>query len=388
MFIVAERIHQPMLSTLMLLSNPYRPDPRVLREARALIGADVTVRLVAWDRDGGRPSPSTEEGVEVLRVGPRASYRSVSEVVPGLLRFWYRAFRIARNLDFDVVHCHDFDTLPLGVLLARLRRKPLILDAHDIYSLMIVGESSIAGRMLWPLERCMASKADVLITTNEAMAGMLSAKRTKSSVIVRNSPDLSALAGSTIEDTRKRHGLAGFVVSYFGSLEPGRAVEELATSFSTDDGISVIIGGSGTLQSVVEKASESSSVVRFLGNIETDEVLKITCASDLIPVMYDPSNPKYRICTPIKVLEAMACGKPVVAAKGLDISEMIERVGCGFVIDYSRENLARTVREASKSSGELQEMGKRGKAHFEKNLAWETSRSALLGVYRALGGLT
>jgi glycosyltransferase involved in cell wall biosynthesis len=373
-----------MASTLMLLSNPYRPDPRVLREARSLVEAGIGVHLIAWDRERNRASSSTEEDVRVTRLGPKSAYRSISQVGPGLIRFWFRALRAARKVEFDVVHCHDFDTLPLGMLLARLRGKPLILDAHDIYSFMIVGESAPVGRMIWPVERWMASKADELITTNEVMAEMLSAKRDKEAVIVRNSPDLSVLAGHTPEETRARRGLDGFVVSYFGSLEPGRAVEELATSFSPDEGITVIIGGSGTLQPAVERASRDNPAVQFVGAIDTDEVLRITGASNIIPAMYDPSNPKYRICTPIKVLEAMACGKAMVTTKGLDISEMVEGIGCGFVIEYGREELVRTVREASKSGAKLQEMGRRGRKYFEQHLSWSSSKTALIGVYRAL----
>jgi glycosyltransferase involved in cell wall biosynthesis len=373
-----------MASTLMLLSNPHRPDPRVLREARALVEAGIGVHLIAWDRERGRASSSTEEDVRVTRLGPKSSYRSFSQVGSGLMRFWFGALRAARRAEFDVVHCHDFDTLPLGMLLARLHGKPLILDAHDIYSFMVVGEFAPVGRLLWPVERWMASKADELITTNEVMAEMLSAKRDKGAVIVRNSPDLSVLIGHEPEKTRARHGLDGFVVSYFGSLEPGRAVEELATSFSPDEGITVIIGGSGTLQPAVERASKDNPAVQFVGAIDTDEVLRITGASNIIPAMYDPSNPKYRICTPIKVLEAMACGKAMVTTKGLDISEMVEGIGCGFVIEYGREELVRTIREASKSRAKLQEMGRRGRKYFEQHLSWSSSKTALIGVYRAL----
>jgi glycosyltransferase involved in cell wall biosynthesis len=385
-FIVAQRIHQAMASTLMLLSNPYRPDPRVLREARALKDAGIRVRLIAWDREGGRPARAVEEGVEVFRLGPRSTYRSISQVGPGLLRFWTRALKAARGLDFDVVHCHDFDTLPLGILVARLSGKPLILDAHDIYSFMIVGESPMMGRLLWPVERWMTSRVDRLIVTNEIMAGMLSGGLDTPPAIVRNSPDLMVLSGRSREETRSRHGLTGFVVSYFGSLEPGRGVEELANAFSPGDGITVIIGGNGTLRPAVEKAAENNPSVRFVGTVDTDEVLRITDASDLVPAMYDPSNPKYRICTPIKVLEAMACEKPMVTTAGLDISETVKSVGCGFVIGYSREELARTVREAAALGEELAEMGRRGREHFERNLAWESSKGILTDVYRALLG--
>jgi glycosyltransferase involved in cell wall biosynthesis len=373
-----------MASTLMLLSNPYRPDPRVLREARALTEAGTRVRLIAWDREGGRPETSTEEGVEVTRLGPRSSYRSLWKVGQGLVRFWLRALRIARDVDFDVVHCHDFDTLPLGLLLSKLHGKPVILDAHDIYSLMVVGESALTARVLWPLERWMTSRASKLIATNEAMASMLLGARADEAVIVRNSPDRSVLSGHEPDETRLRHGLTGFVVSYFGSLEPGRGVEELVSSFSPSEGITVVIGGSGTLRPHVERAASDNPAVRFVGTVDADEVLRMTEASDIIPAMYDPSNPKYKVCTPIKVLEAMACGRPMVTARGLDISEVVERVGCGFVIDYGREELALTIRKASKAK--LDEMGRRGREYFEKNLAWGPSKAALLGVYRALLG--
>jgi glycosyltransferase involved in cell wall biosynthesis len=377
-----------MASTLMLLSNPYRPDPRVLREARAVMEAGIGVRLIAWDREGDRPTRSVEEGVEVIRLGPKSTYRSLSKVGPGLVRFWFRALRAARRIEFDVVHCHDFDTLPLGMLVARLSGKPLILDAHDIYSLMVVGESPLFGRMLWPVERWMASKPDRLITTNEAMARMLSDMRGDEAAIVRNSPDMSVLSGHVPEETRRKHGLTGFVVSYFGSLEPGRAVEELMSAFRPEDGITVVIGGSGTLRPLVEKAAKENPAVRFVGTIGADEVLRITDASDLIPVMYDPSNPKYRICTPIKVLEAMACGKPMVTTKGLDISETVNGVGCGFVIGHSREELARTIRGAAASRDGLKDMGRRGREYFDEKFGWEPSKDALLGVYRALVGPT
>ena len=377
-----------MPSILMLLSNPYRPDPRVLRETRALIEAGIEVHLIAWDRGMDRPSYAVEGGVRVTRLGPKSAYRSISQVGLGLIRFWSRALLHARKAKFDAVHCHDFDTFPLGLVIARLHGKPLILDAHDIYSFMVIGESASVGKFLWVVERWLVTKADELITTNTVMADMLSMKRRKGAVIVRNSPDTSDLIGHDLDWTRAIHGLDGFVVPYFGSLEPGRAVEELATAFPPGDGITVIIGGSGTLQPAIEIASRNNPTTHFVGNIDTDEVLRITDASDIIPAMYDPSNPKYRVCTPIKVLEAMACGKVVITTKGLDISEMVERIGCGFVIEYSQEALHRTILDASKNRVKLEQMGRRGKAYFEQYLSWAKSKDALINVYKSLQVMT
>ena len=41
-----------------------------------------------------------------------------------------RAFRIAQDLDFDVVHAHDWLTVPAAVMVQRMSGKPLVLHVH------------------------------------------------------------------------------------------------------------------------------------------------------------------------------------------------------------------------------------------------------------------
>ena len=45
-----------MTRVLMLLSNPYRPDPRVQREMEALATSGYQVSLLCWDRQGELPA--------------------------------------------------------------------------------------------------------------------------------------------------------------------------------------------------------------------------------------------------------------------------------------------------------------------------------------------
>ena len=375
-----------MVSSLMLLTNPYRPDPRVLREARALLEAGHSVTLIAWDRDAAAFAETSEEGVRVIRTGPKAPFRSPLRVFIGLARFWIRALLIARRLEFDTVHSHDFDTLPLGLLLSRVRRKPLLYDAHELYSNMIGKDVRAISRFLWPFERRLSRCADEVITVNELLAGILSEGRRAPARLVRNSPDLSVMTPERVSAVRERYGLKGFLISYLGSLEPGRSVEELASSFSPDQGIMVVIGGSGTLQRAVEDLAAKNDCVAFVGRVDTDDALSITSLSDLVPAVHDPSNINYRRGTPIKVLEAMACGRAVITSKGLDISEIVEDAGCGLVIDYGREHLAEAVVRASMEPERLAEMGRRGAAYYKKHLSWERSKEALLDAYRALEG--
>ena len=376
-----------MPSTLMLLTYPFRPDPRVLREARPLIEHGLNVYLLAWDRDGTLPKQATEHGIEVLRLGPRCPYRSVGKVVSRLPRFWFRALKESRRLEFGLVHCHDFDTLPIGLVIGRLRGKPVLYDAHEIYSNMVRKDIGGFSRIVWRLEKMLSRRADEIITINETLAKPLSVGRKSPPKIVMNSPDTSVLGGANAAEIRARHNLKGFVASYLGSLEPGRFIQEMVGSIEPSGKLTLAIGGDGTMRSVVEKASLGNPSIKFLGTLDTDEALRVTWASDLVVVVLDPTNPNYKISTPIKVLDAMACGRPMVISEGLDISSKVAETGCGFVIPYEREAFKATIAKAMSSRDLLQEMGRKGKEYFDKHWSWEKSEIELLKAYEALLGI-
>jgi glycosyltransferase involved in cell wall biosynthesis len=368
----------------MLLTYPYRPDPRLFRESRSLIRHGIDVQLIAWDREGSHPKQAEEDGVRVIRVGPRCPYRSALRVLARLPRFWFRALRASRSLEFDLVHCHDLDTLPIGLLIGRIRGKAVLYDAHDLYSGMVQSEIGGAARVLWLLEGWLSRRPDELVTVNELMAEKLSAGRKRPARIVTNSPDTGILEGHSVEDVRERYELRGFVVSYLGSLEPGRFVQELVDSAQPSGKLMLVMAGNGTMRSIVERASLHNPSLKFLGTLSTDEALRVTWASDLVVAMLDPSNPNYRNSTPVKVLDAMACGRPVVTAEGLEISKKVKEVGCGFVIPYDKSAFVGILEEAMASPERLREMGQKGKEHFEKELSWERSRDELLKAYKAL----
>ncbi len=342
------------------------------------------MRLIAWDREGGHEERGREYGIDIVRLGPRCPYRSSAKVISRLPRFWFRALRASMDIDFEVVHCHDFDTLPLGLAVGRLQGKPVLYDAHEIYSAMIKKDVGELSRIVWRLERVLARRVDEIITVNASLAMTLPSGKRGPARIVTNSPDTSVLEGKDIAAVRKSHGLEAFVASYLGSLEPGRFVKEMLESVGAFPGLTLAIAGDGTLRPLVEKATELNRSVKFLGTMDSDEALRVTWASDLVIAMLDPSNPNYRVSTPVKVLDAMACGRPLVLSEGLNISERIREVGCGFVIPYDKGAFKAAIEEAMDSPGLLKEMGKKGKEYYDKELAWDRSENELFKAYQTL----
>ena len=373
-----------MPSTLMLLSNPHRPDPRVLLEARALKSAGYELHLVAWDREQTRPIEADEGGVHVIRLGPKAPQRAPTRILVNLPRFWLRALRASRRLRLDIIHAHDFDTLPLGMAISKLTGKPLLYDAHELYAKMIEDEVGPLSKAVWFFERMCSARADAVITVSEAVADELSKGRGDRARVVSTSQDPSVIEGADVQAIRRRYGLKGFVVSYLGSLEPGRFIEETLTSFAPSDGITVLVGGSGTLKEVVESEAARNPAIKYIGTVDADEALRLTWASDLVVAMMDPANPNNVIGTPGKIINAMSVGRAIITTEGLDIARRVREAKCGIVVPYEKRAFVEAVKRAVAEPKPLLEMGRRGRELYDREFSWTRSRDELLRTYQSL----
>ena len=102
---------------LMFVSNDVTHDPRVLKEARALIAAGHEVTAIGWDRTGSAHAREERGGLRIFRVKTSGPMRLLWKDLIRNPIWWRRAARLARSLEFDAIHCHDLDTLPIGVRL-------------------------------------------------------------------------------------------------------------------------------------------------------------------------------------------------------------------------------------------------------------------------------
>lgn len=353
-------------------------------EARALKSSGLGVTLLSWDREGKSPREEAQPELEIVRVGPLCPTRSALKVATRLPGFWLRALLKSRRMEFDLVHAHDFDTLLLGMVISRLRRKPLLYDAHELYSKMIEAEAGPFSKLVWMMERRCVRRPDEVITVSDSVAAELERHRGRKVHVVTTSQDPSEVLKADRESVRAKHGLRGFVISYLGALEPGRFVEELVTSFSGADKVSVLIAGYGTLEPKVVEAANTNPAVRFIGRVDSDEALRLTWASDLTLGMMDPSNPNNLVGTPGKIINSLAVGRPVITTKGLQIADRIDAAHAGIVIPYDRSKFVEAVLKAAVDSRLLDEMGRNGRKLYEREFSWEKSREELVSVYKAL----
>ena len=257
---------------LMLLTNAYDPDPRVRQEALSLIRMGYRVRLLAWDRDRKSPPSECMEGVEVERVFLSSSHgRGSTQIFFYALLYLRMLWRCLRT-PFDAVHCHDLDTLPLGFLVGKLKRKPVVYDAHESFPDMLEGSVHQAiRRALVKLEDFLIRRTDLLITVGEKLRQFFAQRGARRSVVVGNWKRLEEFSRTELENLATRGRLRippeALVVVCITQLLKDRKIEELFDAVAECPDVYVIVAGRGVLESMVRDASRANPRILFVGLI-------------------------------------------------------------------------------------------------------------------------
>ena len=170
-----------MKHIVMFLSNAYRPDPRVEREAAALASAGYRVTVICWDREAALPALEQAGGVEISRIHSiKTRYGAGPRQLLKIPLFWNAAVRLASELHPDAVHCQDIDTLYAGVRLLRKLGIPLVFDAHEDYpALMSLYLPGFMVSWLRLFERLLMGRADAILTASTVYAQKLTRQGVK-----------------------------------------------------------------------------------------------------------------------------------------------------------------------------------------------------------------
>lgn len=375
-------------TVLMLLTNSYEPDPRVRQEARALIRMGYRVRLLAWDRDLKSPKIECMEGVEVERVFlPSAHGRGTTQLFFYAwlyLKMLWRAWRTP----FDVVHCHDLDTLPLGFALGKLKRKPVVYDAHESFPDMLEGNvhSAVRGGLV-RLENFLIRRIDLLITVGEKLRRHFEERGARHAVVVGNwkrMKDFSRREEENLE-LRRRLGIAdgSLVVVCITQLLKDRKIEELLGAIDECPGTYLIIGGKGVLHDLVEQRARTNPRILYVGFVTGKQIADYTCAGDVVYYGFDPENPNARFSAPNKLFEALAAGRPLITGDFGEIADVVRQSGCGVVLPSYRVEEIRRALDALQNADVRHSMAANA-GRFGSVMNWEKGEEILHREYSAL----
>ena len=321
---------------------------------------------------GGKPQQNSKAIREYRRVGPNALYFS-----PGLLR---EAPGLVR--ESEIVHGHGLYVGTNYIFGRECRRqhKPLVYHVHGIFEPYILARSQWKKRLVHVVFENANFKTVRLwraLTLKEA--DQIRGRGLKQPVVV--APNGLNLADFEIPSSQpapipgldKDCAKSEFRLLFLGRIHPKKGLDLLIKAFSELGSASrdwhVVIAGPDELghESVIRRQAEALGIMNqlvFTGPVSGDVKTSLLHSADLFVL------PSYSEGFSMSVLEAMACGLPVVATHACNFPEITE-VQSGWECEATEESLKSALETAMESGAvERHERGQKGRRLVETRYTW------------------
>ncbi|TPG05990.1 glycosyltransferase family 4 protein [Rhodanobacter glycinis] len=244
-----------------------------------------------------------------MNIAPFLMYRALLPVL--------RKLRTART-DFDLIDAHYF--YPDGVAAARLGAalgRPVVVTARGTDVTWIPRY----GRCRRQIQRA-AESAAAIVTVSQALKDTLATLGVNPGkmTVLRNGVDLERFGPRDRTAIRARLGLQGPVWLTVGNLIELKGVDIAIEALAQVPDNTLLIAGAGPEEHKLRRLVERLGLVarvRFLGEVPQAELCSYYNAADALVLASSREG------MPNVVLEAMACGTPVVATPVGGVPELI-----------------------------------------------------------------
>lgn len=396
----------------MVTADHLMIDRRILQEAKTLIEAGHAVTLLAgfecekretYVKDGIRIERFVYDWSDArfapwarrLRLKPGTKMNSVAwrlfRFLASRLDFSsYDRFVLDRLLEYpvDIMHVHDYPMLRAGVELARMRKVPLVYDAHELYYAQTQLPPATRRRYK-RRERKWIRFADRVITVNPYIANLMAQRYgiAAPEVIMNAAPLQQRTAAHPL---RERFGLPAstFIVLYQGWISDSRGIDRLALAAAHfDEGAVLVIVGYGAyeehLRGLVRQHGLEKRVF-FFGGVDSDQLHPITCDADLGVIPYFGVDDNNYFCSPNKLFEFAIAELPFMCNDLPFLRDIVERYGNGTIANLGDpQSIAAAVNQVMRDGGLLARL-QAGALTAKQELNWSVEERRLLAIYETL----
>jgi glycosyltransferase involved in cell wall biosynthesis len=212
----------------------------------------------------------------------------------------------------DILSSVDLDTLLPCSLVARIRSKKLVFDAHEYFTEVPEVTERKWIKRIWELvAQLCVPHTDAAYTVGECLAEVLTQQYRQEFKVVRNVP-LTAEAPKTVA----RHTGNRAIILYQGALNEGRGLEQLIDAMPQIDAV-LWIAGEGDLSSALRKRVDQQDLlpkISFLGFVSPEELKSVTQRATIGINLLQSKGLSYYYSLSNKFFDYIHAGIPQVCA--------------------------------------------------------------------------
>lgn len=365
---------------ILIKTNPLDVDPRLVKEIDALKHGGYSITLLCWDRDCQDNKTEKPKDFNEIRLKLKAPWGI--KILPFLPIWWCITFFYLMKTNWDILHAINFDTVVPAMLVAKIKRKPIIYEMYDTYEDMINLPRIIRNACV-SIDKLFMRLATAVIIVDEARIEELCGIPNPNIAVIYNSPLPSFVQPN---DCRSRN--SKFNIFFAATLHKSRRLnlDKVIAAIKNINNVELIIAGYGDQVEEIKKWTKNMpDKVKFIGKISYAEVISRNMKADLLFTLYDPIIPINKYASPNKLFEAMMCGKPILVSEGTATARIVKEENCGLVVDCNNTDEIKNKIITLKKNPELcKRLGDNGKKAYEQKYSWALMEQRLLSLYQQI----
>ena len=279
-----------------------------------------------------------------------------------------------------------------GWWISRWKGVPLIFEVRDLWpeSLVAVGvgdEDSFLHRCMARVAGFLYKRSDCIVVVTPAFKAHLIdrwAVPKEKIVVVENGVETemfqAAVADNARVDLRRQwHAENKFVVCYIGTMGMAHGLETLLDAAanlkdSRPDVFFVLVGEGAEKEHIMTLARERKlSNVRFFDQQPRATIPAFIAASDVCLVLLKKTD-VFKTVIPTKMLECMACARPVILGVDGQARELLESADAGLFIEpENAESLSGAIRTLADDAKLKKRLGDNGRNYVVRNASREST---------------
>jgi len=272
-----------------------------------------------------------------------------------------------KNTDFFIFFIGG-DTLLLPITISRIfRKKVFILIAGSSDTIIFIKKDSLY-KILKYIQFITYLMANKLIVYSNNIINDYNLKNWKDKILIAHEHFLDFTTFTVTTPYHNRPPLVGYIGRLSAEKGVQHFVQALPTILSEQQDLRVLIGGDGQLKEGIAASLDAEKITTHVdlpGWIYHEDLPKYLNHLRLLVL------PSYTEGLPNIMLEAMACGTPVLATPVGAIPYVIRDGETGFIMeDNSPECIARNLLRAL-NHPDLEEVAERGRRYVEREFTFE-----------------
>ncbi len=337
----------------------------------------------------------TVDGVRVVRtwLWPLPNRKAYERILN------YASFCVSAGVSGLALHKPE---VVIATSLAFWKRVPFVFEVRDLWpeSLAAVGASSegtLFHRTLGAIAGFLYRRADRIVVVAPAYKDHLirhwNVPAAKISIVENGvETDLFRLDPAAME-VRKQLKVEGrFLICYIGTMGNAHGLETLIAAAeklqtALPRAMFLLIGEGAEKERIVElAAARRLTNFQFLGQQPRERIPAYVSAADLCLVTLKKAE-LFKTVIPTKLLEYMACERPVIVAVDGQARQIVEEAGAGvFVEPENSKALVQAILHLAQDPERRRQMGASGRQYIVNKLSREKTAQDYITVLESLSG--